>query len=141
MADRGYTYYESQKENRFLKHTLDFIYARSIVDLQDHVIKENCYGCQVHHPSQVQHSCLMMSEAEHLDLYFDKAFDKIQFDDVVTILQKHIEIMDISIDHKNSVLSQLENWCNENKPEAKHLWYTTERLFSLRNRFENECDF
>ena len=130
MADRGYTYYESQKENRFLKHTLDFIDARSILDLLDHVIKENCYGCQVDHPSQVQHSCLMMSEAEYLDLYFDKAFDKIQFDDVVTILRKHIAIMDISIGSKNSVRSQLEVWCSENKPQAKHLRFTTERLFS-----------
>ena len=130
MADRGYTYYESQKENRFLKHTLDFIDARSILDLLDHVIKENCYGCQVDHPSQVQHSCLRMSEAEDLDLYFDKAFDKTQFDDVVTILRKHIEIIDILRDHKNSIRSQLEDWCNENKPEAKHLWLTTEILFS-----------
>jgi hypothetical protein len=46
----------------------------------------------------------------------------------------------ISFGEINS-LSQLEDWFNENKPEAKHLWYTTERLFSLRNRFENECDF
>jgi hypothetical protein len=53
----------------------------------------------------------MVSEAEHVDLCFDKAFDQIQFDDVVTILRKHIEIMDISIDHKNSVHSQLEDWC------------------------------
>ena len=71
----------------------------------------------------------MMSEAEHLDFYFDKAFDKIQFDDVVTLLQKHIEIMDISIDHKNSVLSQLEDWCNDNKHEANIVVYNRKIIF------------
>jgi hypothetical protein len=68
---------------------------------------------------------------------------QISFGEINSIMsfQKHIEIMDISIDHKNSVLSQLEDWFNENKPEAKHLWYTTESvseicfLFGFHNRY------
>jgi hypothetical protein len=40
-------YYEGQKVERFRKHTLDFVYARSILDLLNDVVKENCYGCEV----------------------------------------------------------------------------------------------
>jgi hypothetical protein len=106
-------YYEGQKVERFRKHTLDFVYARSILDLLNDVVKENCYGCEVDHSSQLHHTCLMWTKAEHLDVYFDIAYDKIKYDDIVIKLRQQVEIMDISLDYKNKVLDQFEEWCNK----------------------------
>jgi hypothetical protein len=44
------TYYEGQNVERFLKHTMKFLYARTILELLNDVVKENCYGCEVDHP-------------------------------------------------------------------------------------------
>lgn len=110
------TYYEGQKVERYMRHTLNFLYAKTILELLNEVVVENCYGCEVSHASQVQHICLMWTEAEHLDIYFDQVFNKIQYQDIVKKLREHVKIMDISIDHKNKVLEKFEEWCNEHKP-------------------------
>ena len=103
------------------------------------MVKENCYGCEVDHSSQVQHMCLMLSEADHLDMYFDKAFEKVQYEHMVIKLRKQVEIMDIPIDYKNSVLDQFEDWCNEHKHKAESVQYIAEKLLLLENRFCDEC--
>ena len=41
------------------------------------IAKQNCYGCQVDHPSQIQHSCVMMSVDEQLNLFFDDALKQV----------------------------------------------------------------
>ena len=130
-------YYEGQKVERFLKHTLEFLYARTILELLNDVVKEHCYGCEVDHPSQVEHTCLMWTQIEHLDTYFNLTFDKIIYGDIVSKLRKEVEFMDIPIDHKNSVLAQFEDWCNEHKPNAETVQYIDERLLLLENIF---CD-
>ncbi|CAC5416580.1 unnamed protein product [Mytilus coruscus] len=33
---------------------------------------KHCYGCSVHHPSQVHHTCLMWNELEHLEMHLKK---------------------------------------------------------------------
>ncbi|CAC5368610.1 unnamed protein product [Mytilus coruscus] len=75
------------------------------------VVKENCYGCEVDHPSQVQHACIMMTRCEHFYMYFDLTFNKIIFEDMIIKFRQHVEIMDIPLDYKTSVLEQLEDWC------------------------------
>ena len=37
------TYYEGQNVERFLKHTMEFLYARTILELLNDVVKENCF--------------------------------------------------------------------------------------------------
>ena len=135
------TYYEGQKVERFLKHTLDYLYARTILELLNDVVKENCYGCEVDHPSQVEHTCLMWTQVEHLDVYFNLTFEKIIYGDIVKKFRKKVEFMDIPIDDKNSVLDQFDDWCNEHKPKAETVQYIAERLLLLENRFGDECDF
>ena len=39
-----------------------------------------CYGCEVDHPSQVQHQCLMMSDEEKVDWYFEEALTEMPHD-------------------------------------------------------------
>lgn len=131
------TYYEGQKIERFLKHTFDSLYAQTILETLYDVVKENCYGCEVDHPSQVQHTCIMMTRCEHFYMYFDLTFNKIIFKDMIIKFRHHVEIMDIPLDYKTSVLEQLEDWCYHHKPNAETVWPTTERMYSLENRFED----
>ena len=120
---------------------MDFLYARTVLELLNDVVKENCYGCEVNHPSQVHHTCLMWTSAEHLDVYFDLAFNKIKQEDMVKKFKKEVEIMDIPVDYKNNVLNQFEEWCNNHKPNPESVWQTTLRMHQLENRFEEEYDF
>ena len=132
---------EDGKIERLLKHTLNFIYARFILDVLEEVAKEHCYGCEVNHPSQTHHTCLMWTKAEYLDIYFDKAFKKIMYDDIKSKTREQVEIMDIPLDFKNKLLGEFEDWCNKHKPKSEDLWLTTERLFSLESRFEEDNEY
>lgn len=97
------------KIERYLKHTLQFLYARVILELLNDVVKENCYGCDVDHPSQAQHTCLMWTKLEHLDIYFDLTFNKIDEKDKKKKiqLQNQINLMDIPQDYKRKCLNNL----------------------------------
>ena len=66
---------QDQKFERVLKHTLLFVYAKTVVELLPVVVKENCYGCEVAHPSQTQYTCLMWTISEPLDTYFEDTFN------------------------------------------------------------------
>jgi len=131
------THCDEQKVERFLKHTLDFLYARTILDLLNDVVKENCYGCEVDDPSQVHHTCLMWTQIEHLYIYFDLVYDKIKYDDIVVKFRKEVEMMDITLGYKNSILDQFEDWYNEHEPKSETVQRIAERLLLLQNRF---CD-
>jgi hypothetical protein len=37
---------------------------------------KHCYRCDVNHPSQTQHTCLMRTESEHLDVYLEEVFER-----------------------------------------------------------------
>ena len=64
---------EDPKFERYLKHALLFVYAKTVVELLPIVVMDNCYGCEVDNPSQTQHTCLMGTISEHLDTYFEES--------------------------------------------------------------------
>lgn len=56
---------------QWMEDQLKDSYAGFMVLLLQRLIPEKCYGCQVNHPSQVQHNvCLMMEPEEQVDTYF-----------------------------------------------------------------------
>jgi hypothetical protein len=54
----------------------NMIFAMELVDLLSDIVYEECYGCSVDHPSQVQHSCIMETPLSHLRMYFKLAVKK-----------------------------------------------------------------
>jgi hypothetical protein len=38
---------------------------------------KHCNGCEVSHPSQRQHTCLMWTEFENLDMYLEEALETV----------------------------------------------------------------
>lgn len=127
---------EELKIQRFLKQTLDFLYARTVLELLNEVVKDNCYGCEIDHPSQTQHTCLMWTTTEHLDTYFEQTFNKIKYGDVIIQLREQVELMDIPNYLKNSVFAQFQEWCDIHKPKADTIRFAAEKLLSLENRFD-----
>lgn len=126
------------KVERYFKDILQFLYARVILEQLNYVVKENCYGCEVDHPSQIQHTCIMLTKLEHLDTYFDTTFNKIDEKDIKIQLQNQISLMDMSEDYKSKVFEQFDDWCSIHKPKSNTLRETTERLLLLECRLEKE---
>ena len=47
------------------------------------IVKLMCYGCEVDHPSQNQHSCIMNDRQEHIEMYFEKLLSAVNEDDIL----------------------------------------------------------
>ena len=54
-----------------LESIFDFFYAQEILNKMHRVIKSNCLGWQHGRLSQLNHTCLSLSEHKQLELYFD----------------------------------------------------------------------
>ena len=52
-------------------------YAEEVASGISQLVVDNCNGCIIDHPSQRQHSCLMIESDERLSLYFDDALSKV----------------------------------------------------------------
>lgn len=66
---------EEQEEKEILR-MLKESYAEVMHPMIMTMIKERCFGCQVDHPSQVQHDICTMTEYEdQIDMFFQEAFE------------------------------------------------------------------
>ena len=65
-----------------------------------------CYGCEVDHPSQTHHTCLMWTEQEHFNLYRDEAY-KCCNDEIMFIWEKVISLKNIPHEAKFAFLNLL----------------------------------
>lgn len=73
----------SEKRCRQMIQSNNMIFAMTIVDLLSEIVTEECYGCSVDHPSQVQNSCIMETPRTHLWVYFDLAVEKVNKEIVI----------------------------------------------------------
>ncbi|XP_067653825.1 uncharacterized protein [Haliotis asinina] len=55
------------------EYVMESIYVDELKVKVNELCNGNCYGCEVDHPSQVHHQCLMMEANERVDYYFDAA--------------------------------------------------------------------
>lgn len=62
-----------QERLECMEENLRDVYAGFIAFTLRRLLPEKCYGCQVDHPSQVQHDvCLMMEPEEQVNIYFQE---------------------------------------------------------------------
>ena len=92
----------SEKHRKQMIGSNNMIFAMEIVNLLSDIVHEQCYGCSVHHPSQVHHSCIMETPLAHLWMYFDLAVEKIIKEIVVEKWVKEI-----------ITLPEMESWREE----------------------------
>ena len=93
---------EEVKMQSLLMNIYSFIFARKIREELADVAKANCYGCEIDHPSQTHHSCLMLSEIEHLYSYYHEATEKVNTRDVLCLWKEEVKICDLSEETKNN---------------------------------------
>jgi hypothetical protein len=67
----------------YLKKELITYIVEDIMFQLYRVVERNCAGCHTNHPSQLQHSCLMTTQDEWIDVYFEDVLDQIDFDNVL----------------------------------------------------------
>ena len=102
-----------EKKNFAMK----MLFAKHILKELPEIVKEKCFGCQVDHPSQLQHDvCLMMTKAEKIEVCFDTALAR------VNEVEVYVEFLDLfyynSPDSKTPRLREIhdnEEWRNEVK--------------------------
>lgn len=67
-----------ERASKMLKLT----FAKTVHEKVKELAMRYCYGCEVDHPSQTQHSCLMQSTIEHFYSYGKEAFQWVSANDM-----------------------------------------------------------
>lgn len=64
-------------ESNLIKSMLDFMFkkcaALSLIKQMEYLIKKNCNGCAISHPSQLQHTCISDTVTENANDYWSEA--------------------------------------------------------------------
>ena len=74
------------------------------------MVMDYCYECEVDHPSQTQHACLMGTLSEHLDTYLEETFNQVKYELMVFQFWEQIVLMDMFTEFKQSEMEQVEYW-------------------------------
>ena len=78
-----------------LDHEFLFIYARTMHKNIEKVTREQCYGCQIDHPLQTQHPCIMWCEEEKLTNYFTEIMASVNEEEVLQQWSDNVERLDV----------------------------------------------
>lgn len=129
-------------EGKEIRMTIDiylFLYARKVVEEVRLLTRKHCFGCRNNHPSQRNHSCLMMSELEQLNIYFDDALENVDCEELLELWKRDTKLTDISLELKNTFINLLQNceWRENNLPDKDGFYEMTKKIIQLGDRFTN----
>ena len=129
-------------EGKEIRMTIDiylFLYARKVVEEVRLLTRKHCFGCRNNHPSQRNHSCLMMSELEQLNIYFDDALENVDCEELLELWKRDTKLTDISLELKNTFINLLQNceWRENNLPDKDGFYEMTKKIIQLSDRFTN----
>ena len=66
----------------FISNIFHLVYTDECVGPIYEERQRQCYGCEVDHPSQRHHDCLMLTEEESWNLFYDQAKDVVDAEEV-----------------------------------------------------------
>lgn len=120
-------------EGKEIRMTIDiylFLYARKVVEEVRLLTRKHCFGCRNNHPSQRNHSCLMMSELEQLNIYFDDALENVDCEELLELWKRDTKLTDISLELKNTFINLLQNceWRENNLPDKDGFYEMTKKM-------------
>ncbi|XP_041364521.1 uncharacterized protein LOC121379913 [Gigantopelta aegis] len=72
--------------------TLIAFYLHVLQPAINQMTKDSCEGCAIDHPSQTQHSCLMMTQNEAIDSYFQRALQSLPHEAIVRDAERFVRI-------------------------------------------------
>jgi hypothetical protein len=67
----------SEDSIRFMMSIYNIVFVKKLREEIVTLATRHCYGFEVNHPSQAQHTCLMWTEFEHLDMYLEEALETV----------------------------------------------------------------
>ena len=99
---------------------MNTIFLDAIEHQLQQIRKEKCRGCEVNHPSQRRHECIMMSEEEDWIMYGTEAAEQVIEHQIVS---KHFTeaIRVMKLDPHNEVIQHLKNLSKDLETTAEFL--------------------
>ena len=86
---------------------LEGIYANAVAQVVERLCVESCNGCQVGHPSQRQHDCLVMNENERWQMYGLQAIKRVNGKSMVwSEFAEAMRVLELGVDR--DVLEHLQ---------------------------------
>ena len=83
-------------ERRLLSTVLLFSLAEVIEGMIEKLKKATCAGCEIDHPSQTRHTCIMRDDQEHLNMHFDRVYDSFKLLDVLKVYKERSDRLNVS---------------------------------------------
>jgi hypothetical protein len=76
----------------------DFVYAKALHEVKGLTVRKHCYGCEINHPSQKEHDCIMISDDEEyqIEFYFNNMIKDVNEQDIIKSWEEIMEISNIS---------------------------------------------
>lgn len=104
-----------------------------------------CFGCEVGHPSQDNHTCILWTNFEQLESHFEEALINVNLKEVLDMWHHELNgikkgsknfKIDISDEQRQHFIKLLENeqWCRINLPKPDRLRKDVDDSFMLSNR-------
>ena len=143
----------SEDSIRFMVSIYNIVFAKKLREEIVTLATRYCYGFEVNHPSQAQHTCLMWTEFEHLDVYLEEALETVdreevrkKWDNEMTRMDKlrYNEKIRVEIDEhsRKSFIELLQDteWCRTNLPKVEIIHKDVKNIMHLRRRngFDDE---
>ncbi len=129
-----------QHQVLLLDSYFDFMYARNILSKKRDIVTKMCYGCTVDHPSQVHHTCLMDSDEQHIDTYFEVMLEAVNEEEVLRQWSTAVDTLE-DISPELLAFYKLKLYCDDwmatmktNKWKDK-MKIMTKKLLQLDRRF------
>ena len=75
---------------------LIFTFAEVLEEIVKKLVRRACAGCDVNHPSQNRHFCLMESAGEKLERHFGRAYESFKYKDVLQKYRENVQTINSS---------------------------------------------
>ena len=120
-----------------LMDSLLFILANRVREETRRCTKGHCYGCRHGELSQRSHSCHIMDETEHLNMWFDDAVNDIDFGRVLEVWEKEVQQTDIDPEKIKAFKEKVmdETWRDEHLPNKDKMYDFVKRCIQVETRF------
>ncbi|KAK3107197.1 hypothetical protein FSP39_009112 [Pinctada imbricata] len=123
-----------------LLSSFNLLYAYEILNKLQDVIIEQGNGCVINHPSQSQHTCIMRSDVDNLELLFELAWENVKADNVIAKWEDEIQTLNIPQYFKDSCSQCLHciAWRKSYAEKIANLrtqYELVEKMIKLEERF------
>ena len=126
--------------NRLLDEQFMFLFAKAVQNNIESVSRKLCRGCEVGHPSQIQHSCIMYDTEEKLITHFSDIVDSINSETIVQQWCEAIQKLPVPVEYAEmfKVKYICRDWMNievSSEQFRDKLFDFTLKLVKLESRF------